>query len=96
MADTSKFKERKSRMPGPLPPEQARRNRNLNEPETAPAAEPARQRRDGRSLRATGRTHPFATRIKPETHEKMLDIAERDGITLGELIEKAIEVYERG
>jgi predicted HicB family RNase H-like nuclease len=55
----------------------------------------SKKKRDGRSLRATGRTHPFATRIKPETHEKMLDIAERDEITLGELIEKAIDAYER-
>jgi predicted HicB family RNase H-like nuclease len=55
-----------------------------------------RQRHDGRSLRATGWTHPFATRVKPETHKNILDIAERDGITLDELIEKAIEAYERG
>jgi hypothetical protein len=27
-------------------------------------------------------------------NEKMLDIAERDPVTLGELIEKAIEAYE--
>ncbi|MGF7213528.1 hypothetical protein GGE65_008173 [Skermanella aerolata] len=92
MADTSKLKGRSSRMPEPPSPEQA--GENLRAPEVAPA-EPVRQRRDGRSLRATGRTHPFATRIKPETHEKMLDIAERDGITLGELIEKALEAYER-
>jgi hypothetical protein len=78
MADTSKLKGRPSRMPAPPLPEQA--GQNLKSPEVAPA-EPVRQRRDGRSLRATGRTHPFATRIKPETHERMLDLAERDGIT---------------
>lgn len=92
MVDTSKLKGHKSRMPPPPPGEQA--GENTKAPETAPA-EPARQRRDGRSLRATGRTHPFATRIKPETHERMLDLAERDGITLGELIERAIRAYDR-
>ncbi|MBM1172832.1 hypothetical protein [Microvirga arabica] len=50
---------------------------------------------DGRSLRATNRTHQFATRIKLETHKQMKRIVARDGITLGELIEKAIEAYEK-
>lgn len=50
---------------------------------------------DGRSLRATGRTHQFATRIKEETHKQMKRIVARDGITLGELIEKAVDEYER-
>jgi hypothetical protein len=95
MVEASKLKNR-SRLPAPPTPDEA--GENLKAPEAAPPAPaPAtapRQRRDGRSLRATGRTHPFATRIKPETHERMLDIAERDGITLGELIERAIEAYE--
>jgi|tagenome__1003787_1003787.scaffolds.fasta_scaffold20141552_2 hypothetical protein len=100
MVEASKLKNR-SRLPAPPTPEEA--GENLKAPEAAPPAPapttpaaPPRQRRDGRSLRATGRTHPFATRIKPETHDKMLDIVERDGITLGELIERAIEAYERG
>jgi hypothetical protein len=102
MIEASKLKNR-SRLPAPPTPEEA--GENLKAPEAAPPApapsapvaplQPPRQRRDGRSLRATGRTHPFATRIKPETHERMLDFAERDGITLGELIERAIEAYER-
>jgi hypothetical protein len=99
MVEASKLKNR-SRLGPPPTPEQA--GENLKAPEAAPPAPdlatpppPPRQRRDGRSLRATGRTHPFATRIKPETHERMLDIAERDGITLGELIERAVEVYDR-
>jgi hypothetical protein len=50
---------------------------------------------DGRTLRATHRTHQFATRIKLETHKKMKRIAARDGITLGELIEKAVDAYEK-
>ncbi len=50
---------------------------------------------DGRSLRRIGRTHQFATRIKEATHAEMKRIAARDGITLAELIERAVEVYER-
>jgi predicted HicB family RNase H-like nuclease len=50
---------------------------------------------DGRSLRATGRTHQFATRIKEETHRRMRILAAEDGITLGELIERAVAAYER-
>ena len=50
---------------------------------------------DGRTLRATHRTHQFATRIKLETHKQMKRIAARDGITLGELIEKAVDAYEK-
>lgn len=93
MVEASKLKGRSSRMPAPPTPEEA--GTNLKAPEVAPA-EPARLRRDGRTLRATGRTHAFGTRIKLSTHEDMLDIVEREGITLGELIEKAIEAYKRG
>ena len=50
---------------------------------------------DGRSLRATGRTAQFATRIKPEYHKKAKLIAARDGITLAELFEKGVDAYER-
>lgn len=49
---------------------------------------------DGRTLRRTGRTHQFATRIKQETHDDMKRLAVRDGITLAELLERAIEVYK--
>jgi hypothetical protein len=50
---------------------------------------------DGRSLRATGRTLQFATRVRPETSKRMRQIAKRDKITLGGLIELAVEAYER-
>lgn len=61
----------------------------------ADKASPAPRKRDGRSLNKTGRTHQFATRIRKETHEKLYDIAERDGLLLAEVIELAIEAYER-
>lgn len=50
---------------------------------------------DGRRLRATGRTLQFATRIRPETNKRMRQIAKRDKITLGGLVELAVEAYER-
>ena len=50
---------------------------------------------DGRTLRATGRTHPFATRIREDVHKQMKRIVVRDGLTLGELLEKAVDAYER-
>ena len=71
------------------PPDPSQAGRNLAEPETAPAWV------DGRSLRATGRTSQFATRIRPEYHKKAKLIAARDGITLAELFEKGVDAYER-
>ena len=64
-------------------------SRNLSEPETAPA------KVDGRSLRATGRTHQFATRIREETYWQIKEIAARDRLKMAELIELAVEAYEK-
>lgn len=50
---------------------------------------------DGRTLRATGRTHPFATRIRMETHKQMKRLAHAEGITIAELLERAIDAYAR-
>ncbi|MBO1022919.1 hypothetical protein IPV08_23460 [Methylobacterium sp. SD274] len=65
-----------------------------------PSAPPLKKL-DGRTLQATGRTHQFATRIKAETHQKMLEIVQREKaegqprFTLAELIELAVDAYER-
>jgi len=48
---------------------------------------------DGRSLRATGRTAQLATRVKPETREKLMDAAARSGLTMAEIIERAVDDY---
>lgn len=61
---------------------------------------PSAKKLDGRTLQATGRTHQFATRIKAETHQKMLEIVQREKaegqlrFTLAELIELAVDAYE--
>jgi len=57
-------------------------------------AEAALMRRDGRALRRTNRTLPFATRVSPEFDNRLRDIAERDGLKLVELLERALDAYE--
>ncbi len=92
-------------MPDPPPLDAA--GDNLRAPEVAPPPEkepdaPAQDDPsaafaaiDGRSLRATGRTHQFATRIKIETHNDMKRLASRDRISMAELIERALDSYKK-
>ena len=63
-------------------------------PEQQP--EPPRARRDGRTLRRTNRTIAFATRVSAEWDDRIRDIAERDGLKLVEVLEKALDAYEHG
>ena len=64
-------------------------------PTPAPMPERISPMPDGRSLRATGRTHQFSTRIKLETHDKMKWLALHERITLGELLERMTDLYEQ-
>jgi hypothetical protein len=52
------------------------------------------RRRDGRSARRTSRTVQFATRVSPAFDERLRDIAERDGLLLVEVLERALDAYE--
>ena len=64
-------------------------------PEDATSQPPHPQRRiDGRSLRKTGRTLQLATRVSWEFDEKLRSIAQRDGLKLVEVLERALEAYE--
>lgn len=63
------------------------------EPSAAPAFDPGKV--DGRTLRRTGR-EPFATRIKPETHEALRRIAYHRRITIAEALEMAVATFDRG
>ncbi len=56
----------------------------------APAFDPGKV--DGRTLRRTGR-EPFATRIKPETHEALRRIAYGRGISIAEAVEMAVAAF---
>jgi hypothetical protein len=53
-----------------------------------------RRRIDGRSLRRTGRTLQFATRITEEFDELLHRIAQRDGLKLVEVLENGVAAYE--
>ena len=97
MADLSKLKKRTT-LGEPPPLEEA--STNLEAPEVAPVAqqEPRRisaaRRIDGRSLRRTGRTVQFATRVSEQFDSTFRRIAQRDGLHLGELLERALASYE--
>ncbi|GJD43436.1 hypothetical protein AFCDBAGC_1288 [Methylobacterium cerastii] len=60
-------------------------------PRETPAFDPGKV--DGRTLRRTGR-EPFATRIKPETHEALRRIAYHRRITIAEALELAVAAYD--
>ena len=99
MADLSKLKRRNT-LGDPPPLEEA--SQNLQAPEVAgeetpPAALPHEERRhiDGRSLRRTGRTVQLATRVGWEFDDKLRHIAQRDGLELVEVLERALEAYEK-
>lgn len=62
------------------------------EPAPPPAWDPGKI--DGRTLRRTGR-EPFATRIKPETHEALRRLAYHRKITIAEALEMAVAAFER-
>lgn len=94
MADLSKFKKRLA--PPPTPDQVPE---NLRSPETAPAPVAAVEsmgRVGGRRRRSkTNRTIQFATRVTEEFDLRFRDIAERDGLLLAQLLEKALEAYEK-
>ena len=54
----------------------------------------AQYRIDGRSLRRTGRTLQLATRVNWEFDDKLRRIAQRDGLKLVEVLERALDAYE--
>ena len=43
----------------------------------------------------TGRTKPWGTKLSPEWVDRIADICHRDKIKANELVERAIEAYER-
>jgi hypothetical protein len=107
MADVSKLK--KKRLGEPPPIEEAATSLSAPEIAPAPVADvPAVQsvptvaipvsqmhvRRDGRSARKTNRTLPFATRVTADFDNEVRDIAEREGILLVEVLEKALQAYK--
>lgn len=105
MADLSRLKRRRNTLGAPPPLEEA--SHNLAAPETAPVAAhvasvrpvvtaqtEGRQRSDGRSMRRTGRTLQFATRVSMDWDDKLRMIAERDGLKFVEVLERGLDAYE--
>ena len=92
MADATKLKKPRGNLGAPPAPEEA--SLNLKAPETAPAAATSHVRRDGRSLNKTHRLVPFGTRVSPEFDMRLRRIAQRDGLKLVEVLERALDAYE--
>ena len=103
MADLSKLARRRLGPPPPIDDAST----NLQAPEVAPAAPlaPAAaapvveddkpRRKDGRSLRRTGRTVQFATRISPQLDQDIRDIAESRQWLITEVLEKAVATLKK-
>ena len=50
---------------------------------------------DKRTLRKTGRTEQFATRVSKEWLGKVKGISEKENLKLVEVLEKSLECYEK-
>ncbi len=96
MADVSKLKRKTLGTPPPM--EEA--STNIHAPESVPAVHVAVassaliQRMDGRSARRTNRTLQFATRVRPDWDAELRALAQRDGLLLVEVLERALELYK--
>ena len=78
---------------GPLPQIVANPEPAPSSATGTPTTRPARL--DGRTMRRSGRTVQFATRVSPEFDERVRQIAMRDGMLLVEVLEHALEAYEQ-
>ena len=95
------LKQRRSTLGEPPTLEEA--SPNLNAPEVAPAApDPVSdasvaqlKKLDGRSIRRTNRTVQFATRVTPEWDARIRALAQREGVLLVEILERALDCYEK-
>ncbi len=97
MADLSKFK--KGRGLG-APPSLSEASPNLAAPEVAPTSLPAARttttrKVDGRTLRKTYRTVAFATRVTEDFDNRVREIAEASGLKIVEVLEAALDAYDR-
>ena len=84
----------------PPPPSAARGN--LAEPEVAAMSETGAApgnagrdagRVDGRTLRRTGRTEQFATRVHPQFRDELVEVAQATGKRYNEILEESLALY---
>jgi hypothetical protein len=99
MVDVSKLKALKKTSALGEPPSMEEASTNLDAPETAPSApldlSPILKRKiDGRSARRTNRTVQFATRVTPEWDVRIRSLAQKEGVLLVEILERALCLYE--
>ena len=73
--------------PAPVPAASGSLHRSNADPSLA-------GRVDGRTMRRSGRTVQFATRVSPEFDERIRRIAMQDGMLLVEVLERALDAYE--
>lgn len=85
---------RKSRF-GEQPPDPIDTLGNLDAPESAPAPKDREPLVDGRTLRVTGRTVQFATRVHPEWKRKLHKLSEKTKLMYVEVLEQALDALER-
>jgi len=98
--DPSKLKSLSRRRLGEPPVDG---NHQIEEPAAAPAAAPSpvaapvmkRERVDGRTLRRTGRTIQFATKVSPSYDEQIRDVAADRGMLIVEVLEASLAAYLR-
>ena len=79
----------------PLPETKAVQDAPPVHPTERPRIADDRVRVDARTLRKTGRTLQLATRVSWEFDEKLRRIAQRDGLLLVEVLERALDAYEQ-
>ena len=79
--------KKKNRLGAPPPPTAA--FNNLAEPEVAPS----NRKVDGRTLKKTGMTEQFNTRLTKETLTKLRSVAQAEGRTIGKIIELSLDSY---
>lgn len=72
----------------PAPEKEDRSGRGGAAPEQPPG------RIDGRTLRRSGRTVQFATRVSPSFDDRVRRMAQREGLLLVEVLERALDAYE--
>lgn len=75
-----------------LPPQANEIKNNLQLPESHDVVEDLI---DKRTLKKTGRTHQLATRVKFDFYKRVKRLALDNDITIAELLEKAIDSYEK-
>lgn len=59
------------------------------------AEKPVLSATDGRRLRRTGRDVAVNYKVTPEFKQKLYAFAEAEGVSMVEILERALEVYER-